>query len=237
VIYFQLDCYQYIEIYLTTSAGTSLVYSGYLNAGTYYINGTVGEPTGAHTLTIQSSSGQDECTFYVGAPPTGVEGFLADTLQGCAGRTTGWGLLDCNHNLIIALEWIPEMDSIPYCGEVDRDLVYAWVSVQGEETTRSGCPVLVPDSITVVNPSSPCECDGTTATGFLRIGSPWGICPELTHYLEGCDGIEGGVTRLHSNVVDLGSYAGQYVRVKGSSVFGVCSYIEVTNIEVLPNPC
>lgn len=234
MIYFQLDCYQYIEIYLTTSAGTSLKYSGYLNAGTYYMDGTVGEPTGAHTLTIQSSSGQDECTFYVGAPPS-VEGFLADSLQGCAGRTTGWGLLDCNYNLITALEWIPEMDSIPYCGEADRDLVYAWVSVQGEETTQGGCPVLVPDSVTVVNPSSPCECDGSTATGLVQDLEEVSICGGYP--LAGCNGWAN--RWLFSDVIDLSSYVGQYVWVQGTLEHGLegCEYIHVTNIEVLQNPC
>jgi predicted nucleotidyltransferase len=232
VVYFQLDCYQYIEIYLTTSAGTSLIYYGYLDAGTYYMDGTVGEPTGAHTLTIQSSSGQDECTFYVGAPPS-VEGFLADTLQGCAGRTTGWGLLDCNYNLIIALEWIPEMDSIPYCGEVDSDFVYAWVSVQGEETIRSGCPVLVPDSITVVNPSSPCECDETTATGTVApIAS---VCFNSYGLLD----CEGTITTALGGPIDLAQYEGQYVRVTGymEQCLEGGEFLYVTSVQVLLNPC
>ena len=48
-VYFQLDCRQYVEIYVTTSEGTSLIYSGTLDAGTWYIDGTVGEPPGAHS--------------------------------------------------------------------------------------------------------------------------------------------------------------------------------------------
>ena len=90
-----------------------------------------------------------------------VEGFLADTLQGCG----GWGLLDCDYNLIIHTEWIPEFQNIPYCGEVGRDLVYAWVRVEGEEVVLpNGCRVIVPDVITVVNPDSPCTCGETTPT-------------------------------------------------------------------------
>jgi len=71
-VYWHLDCRQYVEIYLTTSEGTSLIYSGTLDAETWYIDGTVGEPPGAHTWLIQTASGEDECTFYVrgAATPT-----------------------------------------------------------------------------------------------------------------------------------------------------------------------
>lgn len=94
-----------------------------------------------------------------------VEGFLADSVQGCAGQTTGWGILDCDYNLIIATEWIPEFQDIPYCGEVGRDLVYAWVRVEGEEVTwPNSCKVIVPDAVTVVNPASPCTCGEATPT-------------------------------------------------------------------------
>ncbi len=97
---------------------------------------------------------------WTGTTGQQVEGFLADTLQGCG----GWGLLDCDYNLIIGIEW-PESQDIPYCGVVGRDLVYAWVRVEGEEVVRpNGCRVIVPDVVTVVNPASPCTCGGTTPT-------------------------------------------------------------------------
>jgi len=68
-VYYSVTGYQYIEIYKTTSYGTNLIWSGYRDSGTYYIDGTVGEPTGSHTLTIYGEGVSDECTFYAERAP------------------------------------------------------------------------------------------------------------------------------------------------------------------------
>jgi len=73
-----------------------------------------------------------------------------------------------------------------------------------------------------------------TDEGILRYATA-STCGE-SYYLEYCDGTEG--YWLRSDTINLDAYVGQYVRVSGPrGVNPECDVINVTSIEVLPNPC
>jgi len=73
-----------------------------------------------------------------------------------------------------------------------------------------------------------------TDEGILRYAEV-SFCYE-SYYLEYCDGTEGHW--LRSDTIDLSAYVGQYVRVTGPRADNPeCEVINVTSIEILPNPC
>jgi len=79
-----------------------------------------------------------------------------------------------------------------------------------------------------------------TAEGLLRPRGGWSICMEATHYLENCDQTSGPLLGPSETVPDLSPYEGQYVRVVGTwqeSVECNYSYIRVTGLYVITNPC
>jgi len=92
-----------------------------------------------------------------------VEGFLARTDLGCAGSTTGWAILDCDYRLVTAVDFAsPDLRPMDFpCGSDNPAgaSVYGWVVGEGRPITGTDqCPVVVLDSIELLNPASPCDC-------------------------------------------------------------------------------
>jgi hypothetical protein len=74
-----------------------------------------------------------------------------------------------------------------------------------------------------------------TAEGILRHDVSIPECPDT--WLEDCGGTSGASVR--SSTINLYQYEGQYVRVTGlwQLCWGDMGFIDVTNLQVLPNPC
>lgn len=63
-VYMSVEVGGYYRLGVSTNWGSRTIWSGYLGRGTYYLNGSVGSPTGAHRLTLYDGFMNPSCTFY-----------------------------------------------------------------------------------------------------------------------------------------------------------------------------
>jgi hypothetical protein len=85
-VYMSVEADGYYHLVVSTDWGSRTLWSGYLNRGTYYLNGRVGPPGGAHTLTLYDGFINPGCTFYATHGPSAnstieVPGDAADQNQ------------------------------------------------------------------------------------------------------------------------------------------------------------